>query len=145
MPMTKLAARAFKAQMKASRESEYLFPTTDPKSTKAYISSLKTTWTSTLKRAGVPHFPLYHLRQYADSRIMPTSNGTERLGRLGVVSLVGIIRGLFIGAPLPKQGILATPPQQLRNPKNMPGQRPEEDFGRDAAAGCKDSSALASS
>jgi len=69
MPMTKLAARAFKAQIKTSRKSEYLFPTTDPKSTKSYVSTLKTTWTSTLKRAGIPHFPLYHLRHTFASRL----------------------------------------------------------------------------
>ena len=69
MPMTKVAARAFKAQMKASRGSEYLFPTTDPTSAKPYISTLKTTWTSTLKRASVPHFPLYHLRHTFASRL----------------------------------------------------------------------------
>ena len=67
--MTRLAARAFKAQMKASRKSEYLFPTTDPKSSKPYISTLKTAWRSTLKRAGIPHFPLYHLRHTFASRL----------------------------------------------------------------------------
>jgi len=69
MPMTSLAARALKAQMKANRKSEYLFPTTNPKSAKPYLSTLKTTWSSTLKRAGVPHFPLYHLRHTFASRL----------------------------------------------------------------------------
>lgn len=69
MPMTKRAARAFKAQMKDNPKSDYLFPTTAPKSAKPHITTLKTTWSATLRRAGIPHFPRYHLRHTFASRL----------------------------------------------------------------------------
>ena len=60
---------AFKAQIEASPASEYLFPTTQAPTKKPYITTLKTTWTSTLKRAGIPYFPLYHLRHTFATRL----------------------------------------------------------------------------
>jgi integrase len=69
MPLTELARQAFKRQIDITPGSEYLFPTPDAKSRQPYITTLKTTWTRTLKRAGVPYFPLYHLRHTFASRL----------------------------------------------------------------------------
>jgi len=69
MPMTSLAKEAFRTQMEAARSSEYIFPTTKAKAAKPYLTTLKTTWRATLKRAGLPYFPLYHLRHTFASRL----------------------------------------------------------------------------
>jgi len=69
MPMTGLAKEAFRTQMEAAQSSEYIFPTTKGKAAKPYLTTLKTTWRATLKRAGVPYFPLYHLRHTFASRL----------------------------------------------------------------------------
>ena len=69
MPMTRIAQRAFKAQMDLTPGSEYLFPTPKKNATKPYITTLKKTWSATLRRAGVPYFPLYHLRHTFASRL----------------------------------------------------------------------------
>jgi hypothetical protein len=76
---------------------------------------------------------------YADSPIMPTSNGTERLGRLGVVPLVGIIRALCIWAPLPQHASWQLGPNNSETGKTCLDSDPEEDFDRDAAARCNNS------
>ena len=69
MPMTELAREAFRAQMEETRGSEYLFPSTSKRAQKPFISSLKTTWRATLRRSGVPYFPIYHLRHTFASRL----------------------------------------------------------------------------
>jgi integrase len=69
MPMTELARQAFRERMNETPGSEYLFPTPKKKSSKPYITTLKTTWTSTLRRAGVPYFPIYHLRHTFATRL----------------------------------------------------------------------------
>lgn len=69
MPMSELARQAFREQMDETPGSEYLFPTPDKKSSRPYITTLKTTWAATLRRAGVPHFPIYHLRHTFASRL----------------------------------------------------------------------------
>ena len=69
MPMTRIALRAFKAQMNLTPNSEYLFPTPKENAAKPYITTLKKTWSATLRRAGVPYFPLYHLRHTFASRL----------------------------------------------------------------------------
>ncbi len=69
MPLTDLARDAFRSQIEATPGSEYLFPALKKNTRKPYIKSLKTTWTSTLRRAGVPYFPLYHLRHTFASRL----------------------------------------------------------------------------
>jgi integrase len=69
MPMTRIACHAFKAQMKETPGSEYLFPTPKKGAKKPYITTLKKTWSATLRRAGVPYFPLYHLRHTFASRL----------------------------------------------------------------------------
>ena len=69
MPMTELAREAFCSQVEATLGSEYLFPALKKKTRKPYITTLKTAWRSTLRRAGVPYFPLYHLRHTFASRL----------------------------------------------------------------------------
>ena len=69
MPMTQLAHEAFRAQMEQTPGSEYLFPTNIKRASKPFITSLKKVWSSTLKRAGVPYFPLYHLRHTFATRL----------------------------------------------------------------------------
>ncbi|HEV2495723.1 MAG TPA: site-specific integrase [Terriglobia bacterium] len=69
MPMTELARQAFKEQLDETPGSEYLFPTPSRKSSRPYITTLKTTWAATLRRAGVPYFPIYHLRHTFATRL----------------------------------------------------------------------------
>ena len=69
MPMTEHAWEAFKAQIAATPGSEYLFPTTRKGTKKPHITSLKKSWASTLRRAGVPCFPIYHLRHTFATRL----------------------------------------------------------------------------
>jgi integrase len=69
MPMTRLAWRAFKRQIKATPGSGYLFPTLNPKARTPYITTLKASWKSSLRRACVAYFPLYHLRHTFASRL----------------------------------------------------------------------------
>ena len=69
MPMTDRARQAFEDQMRESAGSDYLFPTTKPKSAKPYLSTLKKSWATTLERAGIPHFSLYELRHTFATRL----------------------------------------------------------------------------
>ena len=69
MPMTKAARQAFTAQVKQTPGSEYLFPTPKKNTLKPYITTLKISWAATLRRAGVPYFPIYHLRHTFASRL----------------------------------------------------------------------------
>jgi integrase len=69
MPMTDLVRGAFLSQIEATPGSEYLFPALKKKTRKPYIKSLKTAWRSTLRRAGIPYFPQYHLRHTFASRL----------------------------------------------------------------------------
>jgi integrase len=67
--MTELAHEAFKSQMEAAQGSEYLFPTPSTRAKMPYITSLRKIWEKTLRRAGVPYFPLYHLRHTFATRL----------------------------------------------------------------------------
>jgi integrase len=69
MPMTELARQAFKAQIEDTPGAEYLFPVLGSRSSRPHQASLKKAWTYTLKRAGVPYFPLYHLRHTFATRL----------------------------------------------------------------------------
>ncbi len=69
MPISDSAYRAFQAQIEATPTSEYLFPTPRQKSSRPYIRSLKNIWAATLRRAGVPHFPIYELRHTFATRL----------------------------------------------------------------------------
>ena len=69
MPMTELARRACQAQVNLASDSDYLFPSPSPMAKRPYITSLRKIWEKTLKRAGVPYFPLYHLRHTFATRL----------------------------------------------------------------------------
>ena len=69
MPLTEVAYEAIKAQIEQTPGSDYLFPTPSKRATKPYISSLKKSWASTLRRAGVQHFSLYELRHTFATRL----------------------------------------------------------------------------
>ena len=69
MPISDSAYRAFQAQIEATPASEYLFPTPRQKSSRPYIRSLKKIWAATLRRADVPHFPIYELRHTFATRL----------------------------------------------------------------------------
>jgi integrase len=67
--MTESAREAFKAQIKGTPKSEYLFPTPSNRAKKPYITSLRRIWEKTLRRARVPYFPIYHLRHTFATRL----------------------------------------------------------------------------
>jgi integrase len=69
IPMTELAHQAFKAQIEVTPLYEYLFPSPSKRAKKPYITSLRKIWEKTLRRAGVPYFPLYHLRHTFATRL----------------------------------------------------------------------------
>jgi integrase len=69
MPMTLLAKRAFQEQIEATPVSDYLFPSPSLHATKPHISKVARTWRTTLRRAAVPYFPLYHLRHTFATRL----------------------------------------------------------------------------
>ena len=69
MPMTPLAKRAFEEQIEATPASDYLFPSPSLHATKPHISKVARTWGTTLRRAAVPYFPLYHLRHTFATRL----------------------------------------------------------------------------
>ncbi len=69
MPMTEPAWAAFKAQMEEASESDYLFPPRTGCTEKPHLTSLRKAWEATLKRAGVPYFPLYELRHTFATRL----------------------------------------------------------------------------
>ena len=69
MPMTDRVREAFASQMKQSGDSEYLFPSQRIGSSNPYISTVRTLWNRTLKRAGLPHFSLYELRHTFATRL----------------------------------------------------------------------------
>ncbi len=75
MPMTPAAQEAFKAQIAATPGTKYLFPTPKQRSKRPYITTLKKTWSATLRRAKVPYFPLYHLRHTFATR--PSAGGVS--------------------------------------------------------------------
>ena len=69
MPMTERVRQAFASQMKQSSDSDYLFPSQRIGSSNPYISTVRTLWDRTLKRAGLPHFSLYELRHTFATRL----------------------------------------------------------------------------
>jgi len=69
MPMTELARQAFKSQMEAKPDPEYVFPRLTRKGKKPYIGSLKKVWRTTLRHAGVCYFSIYELRHTFATRL----------------------------------------------------------------------------
>ena len=68
MPMTAQAREAFRAQMDDTPGSQYLFPS-PRRAKKPYITQLRKVWRKTLRQAGVPYFPPYHLRHTFATRL----------------------------------------------------------------------------
>ena len=69
MPMTEPAYAAFKQQMQDAVGSDYLFPRLTDRGSKPYLCSVKKTWRTTLRRAGVQYFSLYELRHTFATRL----------------------------------------------------------------------------
>jgi len=67
--MTSLAKQAFQEQVQATPSSKYLLPSPSPRATKAHVSKVARPWRTTLRRAGVPYLPLYHLRHTFATRL----------------------------------------------------------------------------
>lgn len=69
VPLSEPAREAIRRQILISPESDFLFPTPVESARAPHITSLKRSWESTLRRAGVPYFPLYHLRHTFATRL----------------------------------------------------------------------------
>ena len=68
IPLSDFACAVLPAWKKESDSSKpYLFPS--PKNSDRPISTVKTAWKGVLKRAGVPHFPIYTLRHVFCTRL----------------------------------------------------------------------------
>jgi integrase len=96
IPLSEFACGVLQAWQKAlGIQSPYIFPS--PKNPDRPISTVKTAWKGTLKRAGVPHFPIYTLRHVFCTRLSAvapdavvqqamrhTSPETKRIYQLGM-------------------------------------------------------------
>jgi len=67
VPLTDLAANAFRRQLAISGPGAYLFPSIE--NDNRHQTTLKTVWRLTLKRAGVPYFRIYDLRSTYATRL----------------------------------------------------------------------------
>jgi integrase len=68
LPLTDSAFRVLRKWKDESRsDSPFVFPS--PRNPERPIRSVKTAWRATLKRAGVPHFPIYNLRHAFCTRL----------------------------------------------------------------------------
>jgi len=100
LPLTDLAFRVLRKWKEESRpDSPFIFPS--PRKPDRPIRSVKTAWRATLKRAGVPHFPIYNLRHGFCTRLSwvapdavieramrHTSPETKRIYQLSMVEQV---------------------------------------------------------
>ena len=100
LPLTDLAFRVLRKWKEESNpDSRFIFPS--PRNPGRPIRSVKTAWRATLRRAGVPHFPIYNLRHAFCTRLSwvapdaviqramrHTSPETKRLYQLGMVDQV---------------------------------------------------------
>lgn len=68
VPLSELAHRVlWQWKQELGKDSPFLFPS--PVNPGSPISTVKTVWKSTLKKAGVPHFPIYELRHAFCTRL----------------------------------------------------------------------------
>jgi len=67
VPLTPIAAEAFRDQLRLSPCSPYLFPSDENPS--GHQKTLKTVWHATLRRAGIPYFRIYDLRSTYATRL----------------------------------------------------------------------------
>ena len=100
VPLSELACSTLLAWRKEQGSSnQFVFPS--PRFPDRPIGTVKTIWTSTLKRAGVPHFPIYNLRHVFCTRLSAiasdavvqramrhTSPETKRRYQLGMANQV---------------------------------------------------------
>lgn len=100
LPLTELALRVLRKWKEESNpDSVFIFPS--PHKPGRPIQSVKTAWKATLRRAGVPHFPIYNLRHAFCTRLSwvapdaviqramrHTSPETKRLYQLGMLEQV---------------------------------------------------------
>jgi integrase len=99
-PLTELAVRVLRKWREESKsDSPFIFPS--PRKPGRPIRTVKTAWRATLRRAGVPHFPIYNLRHAFCTRLSwvapdavieramrHTSPETKRRYQLGMVEQV---------------------------------------------------------
>ena len=70
MPLTDRAVEAFRERLEEiPPDCPWLFPSPVQGARQPYIQSLKKVWKTTLRKAKVPYFPLYHLRHTFASRL----------------------------------------------------------------------------
>jgi len=67
VPLTDLAAEAFRNQMQLAGNGSYLFPSDD--NATGHQTTFKTAWRLTLRRAKVPYFRIYDLRSTYATRL----------------------------------------------------------------------------
>src|SRR5262249_47510688 len=67
VPLTELATAAFRDQMKLAGDGPYLFPSDT--SSAGHLTTFKTAWRATLRRATVPYFRIYDLRSTYATRL----------------------------------------------------------------------------
>jgi len=68
IPLTRLACDVLRQWRKEqTAQSPFVFPS--PRVSNKPIGSVKTAWRATLRRAGVPYFPIYHLRHVFCTRL----------------------------------------------------------------------------
>ena len=67
VPLTDLAAEAFRDQMQLAGNSPFLFPSDENDS--GHQTTFKTGWRLTLRRAKVPYFRIYDLRSTYATRL----------------------------------------------------------------------------
>jgi integrase len=100
LPLTDLAYRVLSEWKKElGSDSSFVFPS--PRKPDQPITTVKTAWKATLRRAGVPHFPIYNLRHAFCTRLSwvapdavieramrHTSPETKRIYQLSMVEQV---------------------------------------------------------
>jgi integrase len=67
IPLTELAATAFRDQMKLAGEGQFLFPS--DLNSAGHHTTFKTAWAASLRRANVPYFRVYDLRSTNATRL----------------------------------------------------------------------------
>jgi hypothetical protein len=67
VPLTPIALDAFRSQISLAGPGDYLFP--NAKNASGYQKSLKRVWRTTLQKAGIPYFRIYHLRSTYATRL----------------------------------------------------------------------------
>lgn len=80
VPLTEMAAQAFREQFAVAGDGPYLFPSDG--NSAGHQTTFKTAWAATLRRAGVPRFRLYDLRSTYSTRLSAGGVADEWVTRL---------------------------------------------------------------